>query len=148
MKISNKGLELIKEFEGLSLTPYLCDANRATIGYGNTYYSNGRKVTLEDDPITEEEATKLLEYVVDKDFSKAINKFVKVELNQNQFDALVSFCYNIGRGAFETSTLLRKLNRSDYTGASNEFERWNKAGGEVLEGLTRRRLKEKELFLA
>ena len=78
MKISNNGLDLIKQFEGLSLTPYLCPANIPTIGYGNTFYEDGTKVTLKDKPITEQRASELIEYIVNKTFSDNINKVVKV----------------------------------------------------------------------
>ena len=147
MKISNNGLELIKQFEGLSLKPYLDAVNIPTIGFGSTYYEDGTKVTLKDKPITEERATQLLEFIANKTFGENINKVVKVPLNQNQFDALVSFAYNIGNKNFNWSTLLKKLNLSDYEGASSEFLRWNQANGKVLQGLNKRRLKEKELFL-
>lgn len=148
MNISQKGLNLIKEFEGFSSKPYLCPANIPTIGYGNTYYPDGQKVTLKDNPIDELKANEILEYVANKDFGSFINKVVKVALNQNQFDALVSFAYNIGNGNLQNSTLLKKLNSGDYQGASNEFLRWNKSGGKVLNGLTRRREKERALFLS
>lgn len=147
MKISENGLNLIKEFEGFSSAPYLCPAGVPTIGYGNTFYEDGTKVTLKDKPITEERATQLLEFIANKTFSENINKVVKVPLNQNQFDALVSFAYNISNKNFNWSTLLKKLNQSDYEGASSEFLRWNQAGGKILSGLVLRRKKEKELFL-
>ena len=147
MKISNNGIELIKQFEGLSLKPYLDKVNIPTIGFGSTYYEDGTKVKLKDKPITEERATQLLEFIANKTFSENINKVVKVPLNQNQFDALVSFAYNIGNKNFNWSTLLKKLNQSDYEGASLEFGRWNQASGKILSGLVSRRQKEKELFL-
>ena len=147
MKISENGLNLIKEFEGFSSKPYLCPAKIPTIGYGNTYYKDGKKVTLSDKPISEIEATELLSYVAQKDFGDKILQLIKVPLNQNQFDALVSICYNIGMGNFSKSTLLKKINQSDFRGASLEFEKWNKAGGIVLDGLVKRRLKEKALFI-
>lgn len=147
MKISENGLNLIKQFEGFSSSPYLCPAGIPTIGYGNTFYEDGTKVKLKDKPITEERATQLLEFIANKTFSENINKVVKVPLNQNQFDALVSFSYNIGNKNFNWSTLLKKLNLSDYIGASQEFGRWNQAGGKILNGLVSRRQKEKELFL-
>lgn len=147
MKISNNGIELIKQFEGLSLKPYLDAVNIPTIGFGSTYYEDGTKVTLKDKTITEERATELLEFVANKTFSENINKVVKVPLSQNQFDALVSFAYNIGNKNFNWSTLLKKLNLSDYIGASLEFGRWNQANGKILNGLVLRRQKEKELFL-
>ena len=147
MKISENGLNLIKEFEGFSANAYLCPAKIPTIGWGNTYYPNGKKVTMNDAPITKEYATEMLSYIAQKDFGDKIIPLLKVNINQNQYDALVSFCYNLGIGNFKSSTLLKKINNKDFIGASLEFEKWNKAGGKVLSGLTRRRLKEKELFL-
>lgn len=146
MKISENGLNLIKQFEGFSSTPYLCPAKIPTIGGGSTYYEDGTKVTLKDKPITEERATELLEYIVNKDFVSNINKVVKVPLNQNQFDALVSFAYNIGNGNFNSSTLLRWLNQGNYKEASMQLLRWNKSKGMPLAGLTKRRKAEKVLF--
>ena len=148
MKISQNGLNLIKEFEGLSLKPYLDVVNIPTIGWGNTYYPDGKKVTMNDKPIDELKANEILEYIANKDFASFVSKVVKVSLNQNQFDALVSFAYNVGNGSLQNSTLLKKLNSGDYQGASNEFLRWNKAGGKVLNGLTKRREKERALFLS
>ena len=148
MRISDKGLNLIKKYEGFSSKPYMCPANVPTIGYGSTYYPNGTKVKLSDDSISEDEATQILEYIAQKDFGSAVNKFVIVELTQNQFDALVSFAYNIGRTAFENSTLLKFLNRGEYEAAAEQFEKWNKSGGRVLSGLTKRRFDEQKLFLS
>lgn len=148
MQISEKGLNLIKKFEGFSSSPYLCPANVPTIGYGNTFYEDGTKVTLDDESISEDRATELLKYITDKTFSSFVNRAVDVELNQNQFDALVSFAYNLGNGSLEQSTLLKKLNAGDYDGAADEFLRWNRAGGKILAGLTKRRTEERELFLS
>lgn len=148
MKISENGIELIKQFEGLSLKPYLDSVNIPTIGYGNTYYPTREKVTMSDTPITKEYATELLSYTAQKDFGSFINKVVKVKLNQNQFDALVSFAYNLGNGNLQNSTLLKKVNSGDFIGASNEFIKWNKVGKKELAGLTKRREKEKKLFLS
>ncbi len=148
MLISKNGLNLIKKFEGFSSKPYLCPANVPTIGYGNTFYEDGTKVTLQDNPITEERANELLEFIANKNFGRFVNITVKVPLNQNQFDALVSFAYNLGNGSLQQSTLLKKLNDSDYIGASEEFLKWNKSGGKVLSGLTKRRSAEQELFLS
>lgn len=145
-KISKDGLELIKYFEGLSLKPYLDAVNIPTIGFGNTYYPDGKKVTLQDKEITEEKAFEILEYIANKDFGSNINKVAKVQLNQNQFDALVSFAYNIGNGNFNSSTLLRWLNQGNYKEASMQLLRWDKSKGIVLNGLTKRRKAEKELF--
>lgn len=148
MKVSNKGLDLIKEFEGFSSTPYLCPAGIATIGYGSTYYEDGTLVTMEDEPITEERATELLQYTTDKIFGSFVNKVVKIEINQNQFDALVSFAYNLGNQSLKESTLLRHLNDGNYEDAANQFTRWVRAGGKTLAGLVRRRNAERELFLS
>ena len=148
MKISENGLKLIKKFEGLSLKPYLCSAGIPTIGFGNTFYENMKKVTLQDETITEERADSLFNFLVTTNFVNVVNRFVIVDINQNQFDALVSFVYNLGSGNFEKSTLLKKVNQEDFIGASLEFEKWNRASGKVLSGLTKRRLAEKELFLS
>lgn len=148
MQLSEKGLNLIKEFEGFRSNPYKCSAGVATIGYGSTYYRNGKKVSMSDKPISEDEANSLLAYIANKDFGEFVNKVVKVELNQNQFDALVSFAYNLGNGNLQNSTLLKKVNQKDFVGASKEFVKWNKAGGKELIGLTKRREKERDLFLS
>ena len=147
MKISENGLNLIKQFEGLSLKPYLDAVNIPTIGYGSTFYENMKKVTMQDESITRERADFLFNFLVTTKFVSVVNRLVIVDLTQNQFDALVSFVYNIGSGNFEKSTLLKKVNQSDFIGASLEFEKWNKANGKILNGLTKRRLSEKELFL-
>ena len=140
MKTSNNGINLIKEFEGCKLSAYKCPAGVWTIGYGHT------KNVKQGMKITNEHATNLLKDDL-KTYEGYVNKYVKVKLNQNQFDALVSFTFNCGGGALKSSTLLKKLNKGDYTGAANELLRWNKAGGKVLAGLTRRRKAEKTLFL-
>lgn len=144
MKVSNKGLELIKEFEGFSSVAYLCSAKKATIGYGNTFWEDGTPVKI-GDQISKERAETLLKHVVDG-FSVAVEVDIKIEVTQNQFDALVSLAYNIGLGAFKNSTLLRQLNRGNFVGASQEFLRWDKSNGKPLPGLTRRREREKLLF--
>ena len=145
MKISPKGLELIKEFEGFSANAYLCPAKIPTIGYGNTFYADGRKVKL-GEQISKTDALELLEKVVNKDFADKIFPAIKVPVAQNQFDAMCSLAYNIGVGNFLKSTLLKKVNAGDFVGASEEFLRWNKAGGKELLGLTKRRKREFDLF--
>jgi lysozyme len=140
MKISNDGLNLIKKYEGLKLEAYLCPANVWTIGYGHT----GDDVE-EGMEISEEEATDLLVEDLNR-FEDVVNR-VKSPLTQSMYDALVSFTYNVGGGAFLKSTLLRKLAVRDYVGAAEEFPKWNKGGGRVLNGLVRRRAEEKALFL-
>lgn len=142
MNLSQKGLDLIKRFEGLRLVAYkvVPTEKHYTIGYG--HYGQDVKASMR---ITEERAEELLKQDVSS-FVNGVNQCVKVRLNQNQFDALVSFTYNVGIGALIKSTLLEKLNQGDYKGASNEFPRWNKSGGRVLNGLVTRRKVEKELF--
>lgn len=146
MTISNNGLDLIKKFEGFRNHPYKCSANVATIGYGNTYYLDGSKVTLNDAPITIKEGEELLKHIV-KVYEDELNKYVTSPINQNQFDALVSFTYNLGVGALQRSTLLKKINKNPKDSTiKNEFLKWNKAGGKVLKGLTKRRNSEAYLY--
>ena len=140
MKTSDVGIELIKKYEGCVLKAYKCPSGVWTIGYGHT---NGVKSGMQ---ITKAQALDYLKQDLSV-FEKAVTNYVKVPLNQNQFDALVSFSFNCGAGALKTSTLLQKLNSSDYNGAANEFLKWNKSKGKVLNGLVRRRQEEKELFL-
>lgn len=139
MMINEAGLNLIKDFEGCRLKAYLCPAGVWTIGYGHT---QGVKPDM---VINQLQAERFLRQDL-KRFEDAVTSLVKVPITPNQFSALVSFAYNVGTGALYDSTLLRKLNKKDYKGAANEFLRWNKAGGKVLPGLTRRRLAEKDLF--
>ena len=147
MKTSNKGKAIIKQYEGFIAKPYLCPAGVPTIGYGATYYTDGRKVMLRDAPISEADADKLLDKMLGK-YEDAVNRYVQVPINQNQFDALVSFCYNLGQESLRKSTLLKKVNSKDYNGAADQFLRWNRAGGKVLAGLTNRRTDERKLFLS
>lgn len=145
MKTSDKGLQLIKQFEGFSAKPYKCPAGVPTIGYGATYYTDGRRVTMADKPVTEPEATALLRAMLSS-YEAGVDRYVQVPLTQGQFDALVSFAYNVGLSSLKGSTLLRLLNDKNYAGAASQFARWNKAGGKVLPGLTRRREAERLLF--
>ena len=144
MKLSRTGLELIKKFEGLRLTAYICPAGVLTIGYGHTgpdVYSGLH--------ISEERAEELLWADV-QSFEQCINSFVNVKLNQNEYDALVSFTYNIGTTAFINSTLLKLLNGgTERKVVAEEFKRWVKGGNnQTIPGLVRRRDEEKRLFLA
>jgi len=146
LKISKEGLDLIKKYEGFRNHPYLCSANVPTIGYGNTYYPNGNKVTLNDPPITKQRAEELLLIIV-ASFEKGVNRLVKSSINQNQFDALVSFAYNLGVTALSTSTLLKKVNvNPNDPSIKNEFKKWVNAGGKRLKGLVRRRNEEAFLY--
>jgi lysozyme len=140
MVTSEKGLNLIKRFEGLQLKTYICPAGKLTIGYGHT----GKDVK-KGMAINISEAENLLKNDVAK-FEKEVNSLVKVPLKQYEFDALVSFCYNLGATALAQSTLLKKLNASDKQGAGGEFIRWNQSKGLPIQGLTARREAEQALF--
>jgi lysozyme len=148
MRLDSKGYELIKTFEGLSLKPYLCSAKVPTIGYGNTFYTNGVKVTMSDAPITQEKANEMLKVIADS-FALKVSKITPSGLTQNQFNALVSFAFNLGVQALTNSTLLRlvKINPNDGN-IAKEFLRWNKAGGKVVDGLTKRRIKESSVYFS
>ena len=142
---SAAGLALIKRFEGLKLKAYLCPAKVATIGYGSTRYPDGRRVMLTDKLTNEAEATQLLLSTLNA-FETVVNKNLP-NINQCQFDALVSLCYNIGGASLAKSTLVRKakVNPNDPS-ILDEFMRWNKAGGKVLAGLNTRRAEEAKLY--
>ena len=139
MKCSQEGLALIKKFEGCRLKAYRCSANVLTIGYGHT---SGVKET---DTITQDEADKLLQEDVEQ-FEKYVDDYVTVKLGQSQFDALVAWTFNLGVGNLRSSTMLKKLNETDYGSVPSEMKRWNKAAGKTLNGLIRRRLAESLLF--
>lgn len=144
MKTSQTGIDLIKKFEGCQLKAYLCPAGVWTIGVGHT---GGVK---QGQVITQKQADDLLRQDVEK-FEDAIHQFVKVELNQNQFDALVSWTFNLGGGALQKSDMLTFINKGDFTNAAKELVLWNKATVKgqrvVLSGLVKRREAEKDLFL-
>lgn len=148
MKLDENGYKLIMGFEGLSLVPYLCSAKVPTIGYGSTFYPSGKKVTLQDTPINLESAKLMLKETANV-FATQVNLLVKTKLTQNQFNALVSFAFNLGSQALGKSTLLKKVNANpnDPT-IRNEFLKWNKAGGRVIDGLTKRRTKEANLYFS
>jgi lysozyme len=146
-------LALIKQFEGLRLMSYLCTGNRWTIGYGTTVYADGTMVQP-GDTCTKAEAETLLAMDI-KHFVADVRSLVKVPVTNNQLCALISFAYNVGSDidadkiaeGLGDSTLLKKLNAGDYAGAADEFPKWNKSGGKVTPGLTRRREAERKLFL-
>jgi lysozyme len=142
MRISDDGVALVKEFEGCELKAYRCPAGVLTVGYGSTgtHVHEGQEI---DEITADAYLRKDLEVA-----EKCIAACVNVALTQGQFDALCSFVFNLGCGAFRKSTLLRKLNDGDDVGAADEFQRWSKAGGKELPGLVRRRKAEKELFLS
>ncbi|WP_410734264.1 lysozyme [Citrobacter freundii] len=146
MQTSDKGIALIKQFEGCKLTAYQDSVGVWTIGYGWTQPVDGKPIRA-GMTIKQETAERLLKTGL-VSYESDVSRLVKVGLTQEQFDALVSFTYNLGARSLSTSTLLRKLNAGDYAGAADEFLRWNKAGGKVLNGLSRRREAERALFLS
>ncbi|MEA3639925.1 MAG: glycoside hydrolase family protein [Lamprobacter sp.] len=141
MNISEAGIELIKRFEGVKLQAYDDGVGVITIGYGHT------KGVRWGDTITQDEAENLLQEDLEQ-FERCVTDAVDVPLNQNQYDALVSFAFNVGCGALRRSTLLTKLNAGDYQGAADQLLRWNRGGGKVMRGLVLRRQAERELFLS
>lgn len=145
MKVSERGINLIKKHEGCKLTSYLCPSKIPTIGFGNTYYLNGTKVEL-GQTITQDQADKLLLSTLSK-FEKDVWSVIKQSINQRMFDALVSFTYNVGFGNLKSSTLLKKVNKNinDPT-IKDEFLKWNKSRGRALKGLTNRRMDEWLLY--
>ena len=144
--MTNIGINLIKEFEGFESKSYKCSAGVWTIGYGATYYMDGTPVK-EGDTITKEEAEKLLDEMSEEKYGVYVDKYVTSDINPYQRDALISFAYNCGNANLKSSTLLKKVNTNpnDKT-IRNEFLKWNKSGGKVLAGLTRRREAEADLY--
>jgi lysozyme len=143
--ISDKGLDAIKQYEGLSLKAYQDVVGKWTIGYGHLIKLPEEKGLL-DYPITEHTATSILKDDVCW-AEGCVNAAVKVDITQGQFDALVSFVFNLGCGSLQRSTLLALLNKGEYLRAADQFLVWNKAGGKEVKGLTIRRTKEREMFL-
>jgi GH24 family phage-related lysozyme (muramidase) len=145
MKASEKCLELIRRFEGFRSKAYRCPAGVWTIGYGSTRYADGTHVNQSDPPITEAQADDIMRATLGE-YERAVDRYVSVFVNQNEFDALVDFAYNAGAKNLLSSTLLKKLNAGDRKGAAKEFERWVYADGQILGGLVRRRMAERVLF--
>ena len=146
MSVSNKGVDLICEFEGKRLVAYDDGVGVWTIGFGTIKYPSGNRVK-KGDTCTLEQAKEYMRHDL-IEFEHTVNSSVKVPLNQNQFDALVSLAYNIGSSAFKSSTLVKKLNAGDYQGAADQFNVWVNAGGKRMQGLVSRRDREKLLFLS
>lgn len=153
MKLSNHGIKLIKSFEGLRLNAYKDMAGIWTIGYGSTRYQDGRVVKPGDKLTDEAQANTLFINTLSK-YVEAVNKGAKAALSQDQFDALVSFIYNVGTGAVTSSTLFKMLNAGDYQNAADQFLLWNKitdpkTGKKVpCKTLSLRRAQERALFLS
>ena len=154
MKLNEEGYQMIMNFEGLSLKPYLCSSLVPTIGFGNTYYPNGKKVTMRDKPITKEYAIEIFKFIADL-FAKDVNNLLKTTVTQNQFNALVSFAYNVGSDidvddipeGLGDSTLLKKVNKNpNDLSIMAEFLKWHKSNGKVSNGLVKRRKLEAKLY--
>ncbi|MGI9650970.1 lysozyme [Chryseobacterium sp. RLHN22] len=145
MKTSQKGINLILSFEGFSAKPYLDSAGIPTIGYGNTYYPGGKKVTMKDPSISKEKGIELFSSVLPV-YEKIVNSKIKVNLTQNQFDALVSHTYNTGG----SDTLFSLINKKANPEVIKDWfiSRYITAGGKVLNGLIRRRKAEADLFFS
>jgi lysozyme len=149
-KLNQKGYDLITKFEGFRAKPYLDSVNVPTIGYGSTFYQDGAKVTMKDKAISKEYATKLFTIVADE-FASKVSRLIKKEINQNQFNSLVSLSYNIGIGAFRNSSLLKMINENPNNPMIKyKFLAWNKGlikGEKVaIVGLTNRRKLEAENY--
>ena len=144
--INERGIEMVKSFEGISTKPYLCPANVWTVGYGATVGSDGGPIDLDMEPISEIEAEALL--LRDLESSQGwVSRLIKTALTENQYSALTSFTFNVGAGALQRSTLRMKLNSEEFQGAADEFPKWHRAGGRILAGLVWRRVAEQTLFL-
>ena len=158
LKLSKRGINLMKRYEGFRSAPYIDMVGVTTIGYGNTYYPDRRKVKMTDKHLTEPQATQLAMDIINLDFAPAVNKIFKDEiasgkLNQNMFDALVSLAYNIGTSALANSnSVTGNIKKGNYKAAADGFLLWNKGrvNGKLqaINGLTRRRKEERELFLS
>jgi lysozyme len=138
---------LCKQFEGYRGKPYLCPAGVATIGYGSTYYADGRKVTLTDAPMSEQDAAALLLQELHHTYLPAVLRQCPVLLtDEKKCNAFVDFAYNLGTGRLQTSTLKRRINAQDWEGAKEQLMLWTKGGGRVLPGLVKRRTAECRLL--
>ena len=158
MKVSQKCIEQIKKDEGVRSRPYQCPALLWTVGVGHVIDPNHAKVKLADRKqlpipagwdrvLSADEIDEILRKDLAR-FESGVLRLIKVPMTQGQFDALVSFSFNVGLGNLQNSTLRMKLNRGDYEGAAEQFLVWTKAGGRVLPGLVKRRTHEKEMYLS
>ena len=138
---------LCRQFEGYRAKPYLCPANVATIGYGSTYYADKRKVTLEDPPMDEPTARALLMIELEHTYLPGVLRNCPTLItDERKCNAIVDFCYNLGVGRLQTSTLKRKINAEDWEGAKEQLMLWTKGGGRILPGLLKRRTAECKLI--
>ena len=147
MSISSNGVDFIKRKEGFRTNAYQDSVGVWTIGYGTTAAALGREIGR-NETVSKAQATQYLLEHLENSYSPAVKRYVKSTVTQGEFDAMVSFTYNLGSGSFKKSTLLKKFNAGDHFGAAMEFLKWDKAGGKKLAGLTKRRKEEQEIFLA
>lgn len=137
---------LCRRFEGLYLYPYLCPAGVPTIGYGATFYEDGTKVSLRDKPITKERAEALLTWHLEHGFLPGVTRLCTGADTPERLAALLDFAFNLGLGNLKASTLRKRVNQGDWLDAKVQIMKWNKAGGKILKGLTRRREAERQLL--
>jgi len=146
IKTSDRGIDLIKAFEGFRAKSYQCSASVWTIGWGSTRLADGSRVTQNTPEMSRDEAESLLRKQL-VSYEQAVLRLVPCKLTQSQFDSLVSFAYNLGSGSLRASTLRKKVIKGDPT-APDEFPRWSYASGKFIRGLHRRRMAERNLFLS
>ena len=140
-------VDLCKHFEGFKSKPYLCPAGVPTIGYGATYYTNGSRVSLDDQPITKDQASSLLLHELQNTYLPGVLRLCPIlAMDNKKLNAIVDFSFNLGLGRLQTSTLRRKINAKEWEGAKIELSRWVRAGGKILPGLVARRRAEIELL--
>ena len=137
---------LCRRFEGLYLRPYLCPAGVPTIGYGATFYEDGTKVSLRDKPITKDRAEALLTWHLEYGFLPSVTRLCTGADTPERLAALLDFAFNLGLGNLKASTLRKRVNQGDWLDAKVQIMKWNKAGGKILKGLTRRREAERQLL--
>jgi len=147
MRASERCYANVAGYEGFVPHPYPDNHGNVTIGYGSCYYPDGRRVTMKDNVVSRETAWKMMTLTVDR-MAARVSKFIQVPVTQNQFDALLSLCYNAGEERICHSTLMRKLNARNYRGAADQFLLWDHSGGAVDPVLHRRRVSERALFLS
>lgn len=131
--------DLCRHFEGLRLKPYICPAGYATVGYGSTFYPNGRRVLITDPPITREYANEILAYDLEKFLAGVLVQCPVLSGQTRRLAAITDFAFNLGLGRLKASTLRKKINAQDYEGAKEELAKWVRGGGRILPGLVRRR---------
>lgn len=146
MRCNDEGREIVKFFEGFRAKPYRCSAGVPTIGWGSCYRLDGTRVTMDDEPVSKDEAEELLVFGL-RTAENAVARLVGVPLTANAFSSLCSFTFNVGSSRLKSSTLRSRLNRKDYYKASLEFPKWRRGGGKILKGLVARRKREQALFL-